>query len=159
MDFPDFAPIFPTIILAIIAFYGAVLSTINFVKDWQREKPKIIVDIYWDWDEEDWGGPVLRAIARNKGSKTVTLDYIDIEEFVRPKRLWRVFPVKGKGKYSQKARFGVKSQNELSSGKCYEFVIDDDTLGTEHGISNRMDLIVTFVDQIGNRYQSKPLMA
>ena len=154
----DLTSITPTIILAIVAFYGAVLSTINFFNERKKEVPQIVIEFYWAWEEEDYGGEVLYAVARNKGWKTITLDYLNIEEFIKPKHFWNFLNTQtDKEKYTTKARF--KTISELPSGKSYEFVIDDETLMTEHRIIKTMDLIATFVDQIGNQYQSKPILA
>jgi hypothetical protein len=154
----DLTSIYPTIILAIVAFYGAVLSTINFLNERKKEKPNIVVDLFWAWEENDFGGEVLYAIAKNIGSKTVTLDYVIIDEYTKTKKIWNLWITPtDKEKPLRKAHFRIKSDNELSSGKRYEFIIDTETLGIEHGIDTSMNLIATFGDQIGNRYQSKPI--
>jgi hypothetical protein len=158
----DLTSILPTLILALVAIYGAGLSTYNFLNDRKKEKSQVSVDIDWLWDEEDFGGVVLRATARNTGWKTVTLDYLEIEEYIKPKRR-RIFSKKEIIRRVAHVEY-IKNDNELLSGKKYEFMKDTDSLEEERAwdmdaLTKSMDIIVVFVDQLGNRYKSKPLLS
>ncbi len=162
MALTDLTSILPTLILPLVAIYGAGLSTYNFLNDSKKEKSQVRVDIDWLWDEEDFGGVVLLATARNTGWKTVTLDYLEIEEYIKPKRL-RIFSQKEIFRRVAHVEF-IKNDNELLSGKKYEFRKDTDSLEEEqawdrNALTKSMDIIVVFVDQLGNRYKSKPLLS
>jgi hypothetical protein len=155
----DFTAILSTIILAIVASYGAVLSTINFLNERKKEKPQIIVDLYWGWGEGKYGSELLYITAKNTGWKTVTLDYILIVEYVKPKQFWKVWKARNDNKKNSKiASFQITSNNELLSGKCYEYKIDADDLGIKYGINSSMNLIAAYYDQIGNHYESNPIV-
>ena len=155
----DLIPIIPTIILAIVAFYGAILSTINFFKDRKRERPQIDVVWYYDVDKET--EKLIRCIAaRNVGMKPITLDFAFIEEFIEPQKPWFKWFVQNDEKRNPRRtdNHKIKTNNELSSGKCYEIEIYWEELDIAFGESPYLKLIAVFVDQLGKRYQSKPFL-
>ena len=153
----DILPIIPTILLAIIAAYGAILSTLNFIRDRNREKPQLIVEIFLEYDDEY--GEVLKVITRNTGWKTVTIGQVIIEEINEPEKKWYEFWFQNCKKSNREYRYFSSLASpgiEILSGKCNEYFMDPEELGTTSGITLENKIIAIVIDQIGNRYKSKP---
>ena len=160
MTLLDLSPAFYPILLAIVALYGAILSTINLIKDFRREKPRL--EIVWGDEVIEENGEVIGfygwIAARNIGIKAITLDYGYIKEhFELKQRFLNWFVKPSKKKYANNTEFcKIKTNNELSSGKSYTLEISEFDLDTAFGECYEGKLIAIFVDQIGNKYQSKP---
>jgi hypothetical protein len=155
----DLIPIITTIILAIVAIYGAVLSTINFIKERKREKPQI--DVIFETDFDEYAGEINNyIIARNNGIKPVTLDCAFIEEFIEPKRPWSKWIGRNERERDPRKtiRHFIGTPNKLSSGECCKVDINYLELDVTFGQSPDLKLIAVFVDQLGKRYQSKPFL-
>jgi len=161
MESSDFLPLVPSILLAIVAIYGAILSTMNFFNQRKSQKPQLEVVFWNDVDTEK--GEITDfhkyIIARNTGIKTVTLSRAYLIEATSPEMPWTKWINRNKPKKWPRISddFKIKTNNELSSGKCYEIEISDGDLERVFGICNDTKIIAVFVDQLGNRYQSKPL--
>jgi hypothetical protein len=161
MESTDLLPLIPSILLTIVALYGAILSTMNFLNQRKRDKPQLKVVFWNDLDTEK--GEVIDfhkyIVARNIGFKTVTLSHAYIIEILPLETVWLNWKTRGKKKIwpKQTDNYKIKNGNALPSGKCYEIEIFNDELDRVFGTFSNKKVIAVFVDQLGNQYKSKPI--
>lgn len=142
----------PTIITALIAIYGAILSTYNLVLKRREKSHQVSVNLSSGFLTcgERLSPYVLFIVASNPGHRTVTLDSVGIR---LPDKRQIVFPFSG--------RFGsdVQFPHDLTEGQsCRAWVdVKELTALLEEGISGRIKLIGFYTDAIGGKYKSKPL--
>jgi len=161
MELPELLSIFSSIIIPLLALYGAIISTYNFFNDRKKEKPQIEIttDLDLDWKEGEITAARNLIIARNIGIKPVTFASAYIEEFIESQNpWWKQIVRKNKKRIPGCTTDPYKFENgkEVLSGKCLEIEVHYGELYETFGDSPGMKLIAVFIDQIGNRYQSEP---
>ncbi len=138
------------ILTAMVALYGAVLSTIILVREWKAKRPNIRVEVSEGTVQIPlglWSDQSIFIEARNRGHKAVTLSMVgfilpDGDRWAIPRPLGYVtFPY------------------ELMPEKRCMVRTPAQKLATElesMGFPDRVSLIGYYDDEIGRRHQSKP---
>jgi hypothetical protein len=145
-------------------------STYSIYQNWHENKPKIKVDFHYYIAETETGGGEEHydIIAKNIGNKPVTWSHAYIEEYVKPEETdstSRPFLVKNQ-KYFSDSSITENDESingkQIFSGQCteveYRFPGDFKPIVTPENIHDEKEVIGVFVDQIGNRYKSKPIV-
>jgi hypothetical protein len=137
-----------------LGVYGAILSTYNLYQKRQENKPKIVVDSDIWFDETCNKADLFYIIvARNIGLKPVTLDYCYIEEYSDKAK------IDGKGPLRTSSDLSINGK-QIMSGQCievkYRHPYDFDPILDPYQNNSKKNVIGIFVDQIGNKYKSKP---
>lgn len=147
-------------VTAIIAIYGAMLSTAIFINNWIKDRPNLIIKVEIDFiDPENLGSSPegLKVTCINIGTKTVTVGKIIIEEIDKSKSLWSKLKI---GKELQKNKRYISSITpngiEILSGKSQEYFIDPEKLQMVSDISLEKSVIAIAIDQTENQFRSKP---
>jgi hypothetical protein len=137
-------------VTALIALYGAGLSTIIAVREWRARNPNIKVEVSegsFGLAVGAWSGHMIFCDALNRGQKAITLQMVGFqlpngEQFVIP------YP-------SPYVRFPYDLLPEKS---CKVFTSASDLamhLRLE-GWPQRVSLVGFYNDDVGRRYRSKP---
>jgi hypothetical protein len=138
------------IITALLAMYGAILSTIVAIRDWRARRPKIAVKTSWgllDLGRGNTSDAMLFVQATNPGQKPVTLSSVG---FVLPSQE-RVFLKEPHG--------SMRIPCELASESACQVWIGAGELAQllrSHGFSGTLRLIGFYNDQVGRTHKSKP---
>jgi len=127
-------------LVAAIAVYGAVLSTIVAVQKWLENKPKIVID--YDYFDPDHAELYLMLIVENHGEKSITLSYAAIKEENPENRPCLAEP------YMQVDGKEVKSGKNLKIPFTIQQV-------PERWLKSEMQLVGIVRDQLGKEYRSK----
>ena len=138
----------PTITTAIVAVYGAILSTYNLVM--KRKENKRQVDVTFKWglvDATDKPNAMFFLNAANPGKRTVTLEGCHIE-FPNKKQL--VMP------YTQGT---IKFPHHLEEGKnCTVWFPVSEVVEAlvGEGYTGNVSICAVFRDALGGKYKSIP---
>lgn len=136
------------IIVAIIAFWGAALSTIIFIRDIIKSKSKIELSIYKVVQEHPTKKTLLTYTIVNLGSKSITLYSPNIQ---LPGGLVEFsYDVKGDIEFP----YTLKRGKNIFVWSSYDELIKD--IRAE-GYEKKTHVISVVEDQIGNIYKSKKL--
>jgi len=154
---------FTQILTAVLAIWGAGLSTYNTYQQRRMNKPNINIEIqdghfnkilkYSSWGpESEKDVPAVIFVAINKGQKAITLDDFDLR--LRDNEKINVDFQKERLTYTQD---NLTFPCELLPGKRvgYHIYIEDIAQALrEMGYSGKMKLIGSFKDQTGKVYSS-----
>jgi len=138
----------PTIVTAVVAVYGAGLSTYNLIAKIKSEKRKVTVELKWGLiGFADKTIPILALHAVNPGEKTVTLTQCHLE-----------LPNK-KQLIITNSQGTIKLPHDLEKGKGGEiyFPIKEVVQALiREGYTKDIELKAVFRDALGNEYKSRP---
>lgn len=135
----------PTIVTALVALYGAVLSTLNFIAARREKRRSVTVELslgLLTWDP----GSKLLLTASNPGSLSVTLSSCGIR---LPNGKQAVFPIPNSN---------VRFPHELHGGKDCLVWTDAKEFAQvlrEQGFSGRVKVRGFYRDQTGGLHTSK----
>jgi hypothetical protein len=140
----------PTVIIAIVAVYGAMLSTYTALLNWRDKTRRVAVRLSLGFGVygNQTGPTVLLVTASNPGSRTVTLTSWALR-LPDKRQLWPPMP-----------QSHVDFPHDLLEGKsCTVWVpareVAEGLKG--EGFSGRIKLAGLFRDAVGNVYTSKPI--
>lgn len=133
--------------MALVAIYGAILSTYGIYQSYDDKRVKIEVELSYGLMGDDLIETYF-IIAKNTGEKTVTLSNV---AFALPNEF--------------KLEIGAplldgRLPRKIESGESINVEYDMRTLVkglNEHGYSNLKTISAYFSDQLGNKYMSRPI--
>jgi hypothetical protein len=138
------------IITAVVALYGAVLSTYMFITQLRKEKFRIKVKItmgFMSFVSGSTSNAMVFLSASNPGQKAVVLS---AQGFMLPDKRSMVFP---------NAQTNVTFPYELLPAKSCQIWIEAREIAEtlkSHGFSKKVKLIGFYRDQLDKVYKSKP---
>lgn len=138
------------IIIAVVAVYGAVISTYTLITQQKKDRPNLNVKVKWGlipFTNGDVSEPQLFIEALNRGHTNITLSG---QGFILPDNKTIVDPI---------PKSNVKFPHELKAGKgcsIWMDVIETAYKLKSNGYSGKIDLIGFYRDQIDITYKSKP---
>lgn len=137
------------IVVAIIAFWGAMLSTVTFIKDLRKEKSKIRVKTSCCLLGCTDGSSQrkINVVAMNKGSVSVVLSSVHI-----------LMP-DGRNYVQIDSPSSPRLPYELLPRQSYSHFFDLDNfkiVAKQRGYLGRIKITPWFSDQLDNKYWSKP---
>ncbi len=157
------APVWTTVVTALVAVYGAGMSTWNFVQNWHDRKPRILVELapgyvalsqanppqvmFWDASPGNPRPDHLILLAANAGHVTVTFGACSL-----------LLP-DGRNVMPLNAPRSFRYPHPLLEGQsCSTCVPIRDLARTlaSKGVEGKVLLVGEFKDQIGRFYRSKP---
>jgi len=138
------------IVTALIALYGAGLSTLIALREWKARRPDIKVEISEGavgLPDGGWSGHMIFCNALNRGHKAITLQLVG---FQQPNGEQYVIPYP-----SPYVRFPYDLLPEKS---CKVFTPASDLAAylKSRGYLQKVSLIGFYNDDVGRRYRSKP---
>jgi len=143
------------IIIAIAAFWGAILSTITLIQKLLEDKPRITV--HPGMTAEHFNNEVyIVLIVRNFGKKSVTLSYAYVEEIPKISFIQKILNIIYKKR--EERPFGSTEDRidkiEVFSHKNYAIPILIYDV-PDKWLKSTVDLQGTVIDQLGNEYRSE----
>ena len=139
------------VLTALVALYGAVLSTIIAVREWRGKRPNIRVEVSEGRVQlslDAWSDHSIFIEAHNQGHKAVTLSIVvgfilpDGERWVIPRPLGNVtFP------YDL-----LPEKRGMAYTPAHKLAADVNALG----FRSKVSLIGYHDDEVGRRHKSKP---
>lgn len=136
-------------VVALVAVYGAILSTYGIYQSYEDKQAKIKVELNYGITKDGLGTTETYLIsAKNLGERTVTLSNV---AFNLPKgyKIEIMTPLRER-------RLPCK----LQSGECFTVDYDMRTLVQtleKQGCNDLQEITAYYSDQIGNKYQSNPV--
>jgi hypothetical protein len=139
----------PDVVVAIVALWGAVLSTVIFIRDLRKEKSKIRVKTSFSFltFPNSKADPKICVTAMNAGNVPVTLSSVHI-----------AMP-NGKNYVQIHSPTSPQLPFELQPRKNYSHFFDEKVFiakAKESGILGKIKICPYFSDQMDNKYWSKP---
>lgn len=137
------------IITALVALYGAILSTVVAVREWRAKRPRIRVKTsmgFLDLARGNVSDAMVFVEAANPGQKPVTLSSVGF-----------ILPFKGKV-FLRQPQGSVRIPCELAPESACQVWINARELGQllrSHGFSGKLKLVGFYGDQVGRTHKSK----
>jgi len=145
----------PTVTTALVALYGAILSSYNALAARKEKRPQVRVSVSFGVKVcgspligGEAGPPLLFVEASNPGRRTVTLSSLGL--LLAKKRQLFLDP------HSE----GMPFPYDLEPGKSYRMWVAASRLASwlkQEGLQGKVKLVGFYDDAVGNRYRSRKL--
>ena len=139
------------IMTALVALYGAILSTVVAVREWRARRPTVKVEVsegrVGGMPGNGWSGHMIFCDALNRGHKAITLQMVG---FQLPNREQFVIPYP--------SPYVWFPYDLLPEKSCKVFTPASDLAKhlKARGFPQKVSLVGFYNDDVGRRYRSKP---